>query len=57
VVHRGRPHGLDLELLPGDPQNKQIAHSFSDFLERALRSGGRLYWLKNGWALLPAPPN
>ncbi|WP_395825532.1 SMI1/KNR4 family protein [Archangium minus] len=26
--------------------NKRIAHSFSDFLERALRSGGRLYWLK-----------
>ncbi|MFL5351658.1 SMI1/KNR4 family protein [Archangium sp.] len=37
--------------------NKRIAHSFSDFLERALRSGGRPYWLKNDWALLPAPPS
>ncbi len=26
--------------------NRRIAHSFSDFLERALHSGGCLYWLK-----------
>lgn len=35
-----------------DPDgNKRIAHSFSDFLERALRSGGHLYWLQKGWSL------
>ncbi len=44
-------HDCFHELLPGDPQNKQIAYSFSDFLERALRSGGHLYWLKDGWTL------
>lgn len=44
-------HDCFHELLPGDPQNKQIAHPFSDFLDRALHSGGRLYWLKDGWTL------
>jgi hypothetical protein len=34
--------------------NKRIAHSFSDFLEHALRSGGRLFWLQEGWTL-PSP--
>jgi hypothetical protein len=32
-----------------DPQYcKQIASSFSEFLEKALRSGGRQFWLKRG---------
>jgi hypothetical protein len=31
--------------------SKRIAHSFSDFLDRALQSGGRPYWLKDGWTL------
>jgi cell wall assembly regulator SMI1 len=44
-------HDCFHELLPGAPQNKRIAHSFSDFLARALRSDGHLYWLKKGWAL------
>jgi hypothetical protein len=28
-----------------------IASSFSQFLEQALASGGKLYWLQKGWAL------
>ncbi|QRN97382.1 SMI1/KNR4 family protein [Archangium violaceum] len=39
------------ELLPGSPANARIAWSFSDFLERALESEGRLYWLSRGWTL------
>lgn len=44
-------HDCFHELLPGAPQDKQIAHSFSDFLERALHSQGRRYWLEEGWTL------
>ncbi|HYO56268.1 SMI1/KNR4 family protein [Archangium sp.] len=36
---------------PGAPGSVQIAWSFSEFLERALDSNGRLYWLARDWVL------
>ncbi|MFY0562479.1 SMI1/KNR4 family protein [Archangium lansingense] len=43
---------------PGSSGCTQIAWSFSDFLERALDSDGRVYWLARGWTLMtpPRPP-
>lgn len=34
---------------PGSPGSTRIAWSFSDFLERALDSDGRVYWLARDW--------
>ena len=41
---------------PGSPDSTRIAWSLSDFLERALDSDGRIYWLARDWALT-APPD
>ena len=38
-------------LKPGSAGTVQIAWSFCDFLERALHSEGRLYWLARNWDL------
>ncbi|HZH15450.1 MAG TPA: SMI1/KNR4 family protein [Archangium sp.] len=35
---------------PDAPRSARIAWSFSDFLERALDSDGRVYWLARDWA-------
>lgn len=40
---------------PGAPGGAKIAWSFSDFLERALDSEGRVYWLDRGWVLTASP--
>lgn len=39
---------------PGAAGSTRIAWSLSDFLEQALESDGRVYWLTRGW--VPTPP-